>query len=551
MLKKLSIQNFAIIDQLEVHFLNGFTAITGETGAGKSILLGALGLVLGKRADSSVLLDHAKKCIVEVEFDTHSYQGVKEWLQKQQEEETELVILRREINNAGKSRAFINDSPINLNQLKELTSLLVDLHQQFDTLELKEESFQREILDALCNNTEQVQSYHKQFNIYLSLKKQLQDLKEEQLRAGKEREYFQFQLNELEQLQLKPGELEELEQELKLLNSSEEVTLVLKEAVQLLIESETPLVNQLKQLVNRLQGYKDLLPALQPLTERIKSAQIELDDIGSELSNLQDIVLFDEQRIRFINDRLEPGYKLLKKHGVRSTNDLLKIQEELALQLQKELNQLDEINKREKELEQLQQSLEKWAEAIHVKRKEVQPSLEKSTVKLLQQVGMPNARLRVNLKEGVLNAHGKDEIDFLFDANKSNRFESIDKVASGGELSRLMLCIKSLVAANTQLPTMVFDEIDTGISGEAARQVGLLLQQLSKNHQVIVITHLPQIAAKATTHFFVYKEQFANGVKTKIKVLNRQEQIQTIAQMLSGETASESAINTAKEMVTG
>lgn len=551
MLIHLSIKNFAIIEELETEFNNGFTAITGETGAGKSILLGALGLVLGDRADSSSLMNPEKKSVMEATFDISKHPKVKQWLKEQQEEEAEQLLLRREINATGKSRAFINDSPVTVAQLKTLTAQLVDLHQQFDTLELGEESFQREVLDALCKHTAQTTTYHQQYLQYAKLQKELFALQEKQEQASKERDYQQFLADELEQAHFQPGELEQLEQELKLLNSAETIAQVLSESVQLLQDGETPLLQQLKQVLNRIQHYTDILPSLQPLAERLQSAQIELADITGELDNLQQQTAFDEERMRLIEDRLELGYKLLKKHHLRTTEELLQLQQVLNQKLEQQFNQQELILQKEKELDRLLKDLKQQAEQIHKNRIAQQHPLEEKVNALLFKVGMPNARLKIEVRKTELSAYGNDEIDFLFDANKSNRFESIHKVASGGELSRLMLCIKSLVASVIELPTMVFDEIDTGISGEAAKQVGLLLKDLSQHHQVITITHLPQIAAKATHHFYVYKEEVNQRIQTKIRLLNHDEQVEAIAKMLSGETITQSSLVTAKEMVKG
>lgn len=551
MLEKLSIQNFAIIDELNVEFQRGLNTITGETGAGKSILLGALGLVLGNRAESNVLLNKEKKCIVEVMFSAANYLKVKEWLLQQEMDIEDELLLRREIAGNGKSRAFVNDSPVNLSQLKELTSLLVDLHQQFDTLDLGDEGFQREVLDALAGCAKEVQSYHNSYLQFIKMKKELQVLKDQQLQAKKEQDYKQFLLNELDEASFKENELEELEQELKLLNNAGAISTVLNDAAAFLKEGDAPIVQQLKSLLQRLQHYKDISKELTSISDRLQSAQIELNDIAAELSHLQNSISIDESRMQQINDRLETGYKLQKKHGVHSTNDLLQIQQQLKEQLKIVLNLDQTIDSKEKETLQLQQQLEKDATILHEKRKkQVEPFVQKVN-NLLHRVGMANARLKVEINQTTLSAYGKDEINFLFDANKSNRFEPISKVASGGELSRLMLCIKSLVAESIQLPTMLFDEIDTGISGEAARQVGILLKELSGKHQVITITHLPQIAAKASAHYFVYKQEEKSMIKTRIRLLNKEEQIETIAKMLSGEKLTESSLVTAKEMLAG
>ena len=433
MLEKLSIQNFAIIDELSVEFQHGLNTITGETGAGKSILLGALGLVLGNRAESNVLMNKEKKCIVEVIFSAANYLKVKEWLQQQEMDIEDELLLRREITGNGKSRAFVNDSPVNLTQLKELTSLLVDLHQQFDTLDLGDEGFQREVLDALAGCAKEVQQYHSNFLQFAKMKKELQLLRDQQLQAKKEQDYKQFLLDELDEASFKENELEELEQELKLLNNAGAISTVLSDATAFLKEGDAPIVQQLKSLLQRLQHYKDISKELTSITDRLQSAQIELNDIAAELSHLQNSISIDEARMQQINDRLETGYKLQKKHGVHSTNNLLQIQQQLKEQLQIVLNLDQTIDSKEKQTLQLQQQLEKDATILHEKRKkQVEPFVQKVN-NLLHRVGMPNARLKVEINETALSAYGKDEINFLFDANKSNRFEPISKVASGGE----------------------------------------------------------------------------------------------------------------------
>jgi len=549
MLQKLSIQNFAIIDELQVSFQPELNTITGETGAGKSILLGALGLVLGNRADSSTLMNKEKKCVVEVFFSVDGHSKVKEWLQAQEIDEDEELILRREITANGKSRAFINDTPVTLSQMKELTSLLVDLHQQFDTLELGEESFQREVLDALAGCSKDVIVYHYEFLRFSKLQRELQQLKEKQQQLKKEQDYKQFILEELANASFKENELELLDQELKLLSNAGAISAAIGETVHFLKESEIPVVPQLKSLTQKLLHYKNVHNALTEVTQRLQSAQIELNDIASELEHLQNSISLDEARMQQINERLETGYKLQKKHAVQTTNDLLNLQKQLENELQVVLNMDQFIAEKEKETAEIQKQLQKEAASIHEKRRKYAEPFVKKVNELLHRVGMPNARLKVDVTETSLNSFGMDDIDFLFDANKSNRFEPIRKVASGGELSRLMLCIKSLVAQKIELPTMLFDEIDTGISGEAAKQVGILLKELSKNHQVITITHLPQIAAKATAHYYVYKQEEKSVIKTKIRLLNKEEQIETIAKMLSGDKPTPSSLITAKEMV--
>jgi DNA repair protein RecN (Recombination protein N) len=550
MLKEVSIQNFAIIDDLKVTFQPQLNVITGETGAGKSILLGALGLVLGERADGSMLMNKERKCVIEALFEQNNT-AIKEWLSAEDIDISNEIILRREINSNGKSRAFVNDTPVNLQQLKQLSSMLVDLHQQFDTLELGEAYFQREVLDAIAGASKEAASYHQLYVQFSNEQKELQLLKEQQQAAQKEKDYHQFLLEELEHASFKENELEQIEQELKLLSNAGAVSSTLNEAVYLLKDGDAPVVQQLKILLQRLQPYKELNNDLNKVIERLQSTQIELSDIASELNHLQNAIAVDEERMQQINERIEVGYKLQKKHGVNSTSELLNIQHHLETKLQAVLNLEDEIGAKEKRATAFQQQLQKQATDLSAKRKkQAQPFAEKIN-SLLLKVGMPNAQLKIDVRSVPLNAFGTDEIEFLFDANKSNRFEPISKVASGGELSRLMLCIKSLVAKQMALPSMLFDEIDTGISGEAARQVGLLLKELSQQHQVITITHLPQIAAKASAHFYVYKQEEKKGISTKIRLLKKEEQIETIARMLSGEQITDSSLKTARELVMG
>jgi DNA repair protein RecN (Recombination protein N) len=549
MLKEVSIQNFAIIDELEVQFQPGLNIITGETGAGKSILLGALGLVLGERADTNVLRNKEKKCVIEVLFDASA--ETQKWLEAQDIDQSHDITLRREINSNGKSRAFINDTPATLQQLKQMAALLVDLHQQFDTLELGEAYFQREILDAMAGCSKEALAYNELYTQYLKEQRDLQLLTEQQLSAQKEKDYHLFLLDELEQAAFRENELEEADQELKLLNNAGAVSSALQEAVAVLNENETPVVQQIKSLLQRLQPYRQLNKQLEETMERLHTVHIELSDIANELDHLQNSVTIDEERMQQLNERMELGYKLQKKHGVHSTAELLQLQEQLQNKLQDVMNLEESIAAKQQMVTAYKNQLQKAAAHLSAQRtKEAIPFAEKVN-SLLAKVGMPNARLKAEVKAAALNAFGTDDIQFLFDANKSNRFEPINKVASGGELSRLMLCIKSLVAQQMALPTMLFDEIDTGISGEAARQVGLLLKELSTKHQVITITHLPQIAAKATAHYHVYKQEEDTTIATRVRLLKKEEQIETIARMLSGEQLTPSSLKTAKELVTG
>ena len=549
MLQKLHIQNYAIIDEIEINFSSQLNIITGETGAGKSILMGALRLILGERADTSVLLKNDKKCFIEGFFKIDEKKEVLDFLKENElDEETELV-LRREIASNGKSRAFINDTPATLQQLKQLASLLVDLHQQFDTLELGDTDFQREVLDALSNNFLKVESYQSLYRQWLQTRKELESLQQQKASFNKEADYNQFLFDELNDINLKEDELEQLDNELKMLSNSEGIKTTLTKVYFDLKESELPVATLLKQLINQLSAYTSYHPDLAGVIERLKSSQIEIQDIADDVDRINDAVNYDEKRIEFINERITIGYKLLKKHSVQATNELLQLQHELEQKLQAVLNIDDGILQKEKQVTHLQNESYKLAEEISKERNKQAKPLEEKVNALLAQVGMPNAKLKVEIKDAALNNFGRNDIEFLFDANKSNRFEPIRKVASGGELSRLMLCIKSLVAQSINLPTMIFDEIDTGISGEAAKQVGSIMKGLASNRQIICITHQPQIAGKANAHFFVYKEIKGEAVKTNIKRLNEDERIMAIAKMLSGERPSAAALESAKEMV--
>lgn len=550
MLQKLSIDNYAIIDKLEIDFSGRLNIITGETGAGKSIIVGALGLILGERADSTVLVNKEKKCIVEGTFRADNKGDVNFFLKENELDAEDELVLRREIGINGKSRAFINDTPVNLSQLQRLSSLLVDLHLQFDTLELGESDFQREVMDALAGNISMLNEYHIVFRQWLLIKKECNELKYQKQQFDKEADYNQFQYNELEETGFKENELEDTDAELKMLGNAEGIKAVLNKVYFELEESETPLVQQIKSLSNQLNVYQSLHRDLPLVLQRLQSVQIELQDIADEVGRISDHVSYDPEKIEKLNERLSNGYKLQKKHGVQTTNELLLIQQQLHEKLQAVLNIGEVIEQKEKESHRLKEEVSKLAKKISdTRQKQVKP-LENQVNNLLTQVGMPNARLKVDNKtQAELNRYGIDRIEFLFDANKSGQFQPVRKVASGGELSRLMLCIKSLVAQSIDLPTMIFDEIDTGISGEAAKQVGIILKELALKRQVICITHQPQIAGKADAHFFVYKEIVQDAVKTNIRQLTNEERITTIAKMLSGEKPTAAALENAREMV--
>lgn len=549
MLQKLSIQNYAIIDEIDIDFSANLNIITGETGAGKSILMGALSLILGERAESNTLMNKEKKCVVEGYFKAKENKAVKAFLKTNELDQDEELVVRREIAVNGKSRAFINDTPVNLNQLKALSSMLVDIHQQFDTLELGDNDFQREVIDALAGNGDLLGRFRTAFNAYTKAKKELSALEQEQQAANTALDYNQFLFDELDEAGFKDNELEELDAELKLLSNAENIKQQLGAIYFELKDSELPIVQQLKSLANKLHALEEFHPAIEDLNKRLKSAQAELLDIADELESIDEKVQYNAERIQVVNDKISLGYRLLKKHAVNTTTELLAIKDALQAKLNDILNISEAIAKKDQEVQELLQQCTELAGTISANRhKALKPFTEKVNA-LLAQVGMPNAQVKVQVLPSPFNSNGSDSIEFLFDANKSNRFEPLSKVASGGELSRIMLCIKSLVAKELQLPTLIFDEIDSGISGEAAKQVGLIMKDLCGGHQLIAITHQPQIAAKANAHYFVYKAIRDDKITTSIRLLDNDERITTIAQMLSGEKPTAAALANAREMV--
>ncbi|MEQ1553886.1 MAG: DNA repair protein RecN [Ferruginibacter sp.] len=549
MIQKLRIQNYAIIDELVIQFSHNLNIITGETGAGKSILMGALDLVLGKRADIAVLKNKEKKCIVEATFLIKNNDAVNIFFIANDLDTESEIIIRREIAANGKSRSFVNDTPVSLTQLKELAHNLVDLHRQFDTQEISTENFQKEVLDALADNGNLLAQLKFTFAKYTQAKNELEKLKNIQANANKEADYNTFLLNEFNEINLQPNELENLDAEIKLLTNAENIKIQLSNIYTPLINSEEPIVQNLKAFAQKLNGLKEYHVNIEELQKRLQSAQVEIQDIANELETIDDNIIYDAERINTVNDRISAGYTLQKKHGVVNTAQLLEIQETLQQKLDAVFNITATIEKLEKENTVLFEEANKIAATISTNRiAQIKPFVQKVNA-LLIQVGMPNAQIKVEIKPIAISQTGFDEINFLFDANKSNRFEPLHKVASGGELSRLMLSVKSLVAQKLQLPVLIFDEIDTGISGEAAKQVGIIMKNLSASHQLIVISHQPQIAAKADAHYFVFKEIVKDSIQTSVRLLNNNERIVAIAQMLGGEKPTAAAIENAKEMM--
>lgn len=550
MLQRLFIQNYAIIEELDIRFTGNLNIITGETGAGKSILLGALSLILGERCGTGVLQDSQRKCVIEGSFLLPEKKDIRAFFQDNDLDMDAETIIRREVYPSGKSRAFINDIPVTLQVLSTLSGLLVDLHQQFDTLQLGYARFQLEVLDALAGNQGRLPAYQEMYSRYQAVTRSLEQMEAEMAQAAKDTDYNRFLHDEIAEAGFTDGEMEALEQELKTLSHAEELKRGLTEAVYGLEEGESPVVQQLGTIQTALEHLADIHAGLPPLLARLKSSLLDLQDLAGELRRINDRAEVDEERIVLIQERLDNGNRLLKKHGVHTTAELLALQEQLSAKLHQALHMDETIAAARKEQEELQKALRQEALRLSEARKGVSATFVKKVNQLLRQVGMPNAALHVEIQETSLQETGIDDISFLFDANKSGHFQPLRKVASGGELSRLMLCIKSLMAASVALPTLIFDEIDNGISGEAARQVGLIMKGLAKAHQVICITHQPQIAGKADTHFLVYKEKKGGRVHTGIRLLDLEERIDVIARMLSGENPSSAALANARELTT-
>jgi len=549
LLTNLSIQNYALIQQTSIDFTEGLSIITGETGAGKSILLGALGLVLGNRADLSSLRDTEKKCIVEAEFSIENYELENFFEQNDLDYEAKTFI-RREILPSGKSRAFVNDTPVNLSVLNALKSKLMDIHSQHQTLQLSDLDFQFSVIDALAKNDKRIASYKRGVKKYNALQRELKQLLESQESAKQQYEYNLHLFNELDEAKLEADEQLTLEEKLDKLNNIEDIKLNLSEALQISIQDEVGAQSLLHSLESNLQKISSFSKEYESLSNRISSIKIELDDIVAELENANENVDFNPGELETINDRLQLIYNLQKKHQVDSVEGLLKVYEDLSDKVGQVENASEVIEAKQNEINDVAKKLDEVALLITNARQKSIPKLQKQLEFLLSELGMPNASFNIEVQpsEKYL-ANGKDELSFLFSANKGGNYGELKKVASGGELSRIMLSIKKILSENKKLPTIIFDEIDTGVSGEISNKIAKIMQEMSGFMQVITITHLPQIAAKGETHFKVFKDDAAGITTSNMKVLSETERIQEIAEMLSGKNASESAITHAKELL--
>ncbi len=549
MLQHLSIQNYALIDSLSIDLDEHLSIITGETGAGKSILLGALGLIAGNRSDSTSLNDKTKKCIVEAVFNIKNY-ALEDFFSTHELDYDHHTTVRREINPTGNSRAFINDTPVTLSQLKQISALLIDIHSQHETLSLQNNSFQLSIVDAVADNSAALKEYKANFNAYKLLEAELMQLKEKEANAQKESDYLLFLFNELQEANFHLNEQDKLESQLAILINAEDIKSKIASVLLALNESESSLIsglNSVKVSTNELAKFST---ELQELSTRINTSFIELKDIAGELENVQDSIVFDAAKLELISERLDLLYKLQQKHRVTSIAELIAIKEDLDTKLLDFTSLENSIHKITEQLIADKKVLEKLAAALSKKRKAVISPIEKQLQQTLSELGMPNAALKIEQSDlNDLTALGKDNIVFLFSANKGSIVQELNKVASGGELSRLMLSIKSLIANSKQLPTIIFDEIDTGVSGEIANKMGIIMDKMAKTMQVITITHLPQIAAKGSSHLFVYKQEKENKTHSQIKKLNKEERVQEIAKMLSTENPTAAAIKNAKELL--
>lgn len=551
MLKSLKIRNYAIIRQTEINFHTGLSIITGETGAGKSILMGALGLILGERADSKVILEGTDKCVVEACFDIEAY-GLADFFNEKELDYEPLCIVRRELTAAGKSRAFINDTPVNLPVLKELGLNLVDIVSQHETLALNEAKFQLDVLDAIAQCAKEKANYSTAFQTTTALRKKLNDLYQREERAKKDEDYLRFVLNELNELNPKADEQDELEKKLDELSHAETIQQASNEASQMLDGNESSLVDLIRTAKTILAPAAKHQKDLQAILPRLESNLLDLKDIAAELEQIGNKTLSDPKLMAEIEARLQIIFSLLKKHRVQNLAELIELQAKFEQQLNDISSLESTILACKKDLAAQEENLQSLALQLSNKRKLALPGILDKVNNLLIQVAMPNAHFEIEFNELAFEKatkDGIDEVSFLFSANKGFTPQAISKVASGGELSRLMLCIKSLIADQVKLPTVVFDEIDTGISGEAAQKVAAVMRKHAKSHQVIAISHLPQIAGKADQHLYVYKSNEGLQTQTAIKTLSETERIEEIARMLSGENPSDKVLAAARELI--
>jgi DNA repair protein RecN (Recombination protein N) len=549
MLIKLFVQNYALIKELDVELENGLTIITGETGAGKSILLGALSLILGTRADSSVLLDKSEKCIVEGTFRIDEY-DLNDFFSSNELDYEKVTTLRREINPVGKSRAFINDTPVTVNLLKELGDRLIDIHSQYQTLMLNDNSFQLNLIDSFSGTAKLKNIYKESYTAYRKLKKEYSVIKEKAEKNRADLEYYQFQYNQLEEAKLTQGEQTELEAEQELLSHAEEIKLALSAASGLFYAEGFSILTMLRDVKLNLNKIKTYLADSESLLTRTESSLIELDDLAAEIEKLSASIEADPARLAHVNNRLDSIYSLIQKHRVSDLDQLIRKKAEIKDIIGTIVTSDERLTELENLLKKQSETLKTISGEISEKRQSVLPEIESRITLLLKQLGIPNAKFKIMLTQlNDFGTNGIDQADFLFSANKQIAPENLARIASGGELSRVMLSLKSLLTKNNNLPTIIFDEIDAGVSGEVADKVGQILSGMGKYMQVINITHLPQVASRGSRHYHVYKDDTDNSTFTSIKLLSPEERIFEVARLLSGSEVTETAMKNARELI--
>lgn len=550
MLKSLFIQNFVLIDSLDIRFDKGFSVITGETGAGKSIILGALSLVLGQRADGKSIKNGADKCIIEAVFDITNYQLEPFFLENDLEYDRESCILRRELFASGKSRAFVNDSPVSLAIVKELGARLIDIHSQHQNLLLGDNRFQLKVIDVMAENEILQILYRKEYMRYQSLRKELKELKEKAVQTKQEEDYVQFQLEQLDDARLAEGEQEELEQEQETLSHAEEIKGALYKITSLLDSDEQGGLQLIKEALSTADALESFYPKAGEIAERLRTAYIDLNDLASETDVLKEDVEFNPERLEWVDDRLNTLYSLQQKHHVSTVEELIAIRDKYAAQLQEIGSFEEQIAEMEQQVETSRRELLQQAAVLSGQRKVAAEAMAEQLVKMILPLGMPNTRFRVDvLPKEEPGPDGMDDIRFMFSANKQAPLQPVAQTASGGEISRLMLCIKAMIAGFTALPAIIFDEVDTGVSGDIADKMADIMQDLGGKMQVITITHLPQIAAKGRAHYFVYKEDTDDRTVTRIKPLAKDERVKEIARMLSGASLTQASMANARDLL--
>lgn len=550
MLKQLYIKNFTLIDELNISLYPGFSVITGETGAGKSIILGAIGLLLGNRADSKAIKAGRDRCVIEAHFDLSRYGMQKFFDDNDIDYDADDTIIRRELTAAGKSRAFINDTPVPLTRMRELGEQLVDIHSQHQNLLLQKEDFQLNVVDIIAQDAEQLKVYQKEYYAYRKAKELLEELKAEIAKNRENEEFMRFQHKELDDANLQEGELEQLEQEAETLSHSEDIKTALFEADNALSGENDSILDKLKNATHQLENICDVYPSMADVTGRMQSSYIELKDIAQEISSSVDHVEFDPNRLDAINTRLDKLYTLQQKFHVETVTELIATRDRIAEQLSHIDNGDEDIEEKEKEVSALLVKAEKQAALLTSIRQKSAKAIEKEMKGRLIPLGIPNVRFEIAFAEKPLSGNGADKVSFLFSANKSTQLQPVSQVASGGEIARVMLSLKAMISGAVKLPTIIFDEIDTGVSGKIAEKMADIMEEMGlQNRQVLSITHLPQIAAKGSHHYKVLKEETENGTISHMKELNNQERIEEIAQMLSGSDITQAALANAKELL--